>query len=159
MRSALLRSQRALSSVSGCWPLLVAWLLVVPNTMDAREFADSRKLQTVTSEELLALLIEREDENDGPVLIDTRGPSLYARDHIPGAINVHAARVSDGSANLEKYRDRGMILYSGNGASSRRMGQKLIEQGYRKVFSLEGTLRNWRFSGYPLEVFELPPSE
>ena len=159
MRSERLRSARAVFGVPGCWLPMLALLLAVPGTSSAREFAESNKMQAVTSEELLALLIEREDETDGPVLIDTRGPGLYLRDHIPGAINVHAALVLDGSANLEKYRDRGMILYSGNGASSRRAGQKLIELGYRKVFFLAGTLRNWRFSGYPLEAFELPPSE
>ena len=159
MSSHRRRSARAFSSVPRCWLPLVALLLAVSAASSAREFAESNKMQAVTSEELMALLIEREDESDGPVLIDTRGPGLYLRDHIPGAINVHAALVLDGSANLEKYRDRGMILYSGNGASSRRAGQKLIEQGYRKVFFLAGTLRNWRFSGYPLDAFELPPSE
>ena len=159
MRSALVRSVRAFFCGPGCRWLLVALLLSVPGASSAREFAESNKMQKVTTEELLALLIQREDESDGPVLIDTRGRGLYKRDHIPGAINVHAALVFDGSADLEKYRDRGMILYSGNGASARRMGQKLIEQGHRKVFFLEGTIRNWRFSGYPLEVLEVPASE
>ena len=156
MSSNRRRSARAFSSVPRCWLPLVALLLAVPATSNAREFAESKKMQVVTSEELLAHLIEREDENDGPVLIDTRGPGLYARDHIPGAINVHAGLVFDGTADLEEYRDRGMILYSGNGASARRMGQKLLDQGHRKVFLLEGTIRGWRFSGYPLV---LPPSE
>lgn len=159
MSSDRRRTARAFSSVPRCWLPLVALLLAVPAASSARQFAESSKMQAVTSEELIAHLIEREGESAGPVLIDTRGPGLYLRDHIPGAINVHAALILDASASLEEYRDRGVILYSGNGGSSRRAGQKLIELGHRKVFFLAGTIRNWRFSGYPLEAFKLPPSE
>ena len=78
-------------------------------------------------------------------------PFVRRAHFIPGSISVHSADILSGEADLEPYRERGMILYCSNGARSRRSTLYLSREGFKKIFVLEGMIRNWRFSGYPLE--------
>ena len=134
--------------------VLALSVCLAPGVAVAREFLEADHPQTITAEELLAVLVE----GSGPVVVDVRGTGSYERDHLPGALSVPSKTISESTEFLEKYRERGVVLYCGNGRRSSAFSRRLTEAGFRKVYVLEGSLRNWRFSGYPLESGEREPS-
>ncbi|KIH76199.1 Rhodanese-related sulfurtransferase [Geoalkalibacter ferrihydriticus] len=91
----------------------------------------------------------------GAVLVDARIFEVYRDGHIAGAISLPLADVE---AHLEDFRarvapDRQLILYcSGYGCpDSFDLGLRLIDEGYRDVWSYEGGMPEWRAAGLPVE--------
>src|SRR5262249_41322275 len=92
----------------------------------------------------------RLDRGDKFVLVDVREESEYAKDHLPGAIHLGKgiierdieARVPDTNAEI--------ILYCGGGFRSALAADNLQKMGYTNVISMDGGIRDWRESGYPL---------
>ena len=138
-----------LSRIRGFWLLSAALLLLAPLAAGARPLREAGHLQQIEPEEVLSILIEG---GDGPVVIDARAAPLYAKSHIPGAVNVYSKLLWGWIPDLEKYRDRGIILYCESGLNSRRAGLKLLRADFPKVFEMRGHLKRWRALGYPLEV-------
>ena len=76
---------------------------------------------------------------DGAHLVDVRTPQEYARDALPGAVNVPLQNLLAGIQQLEK--DKPIILYCASGARSQQAAQALGIFGHASVHDLGG-LRN-----------------
>jgi phage shock protein E len=76
---------------------------------------------------------------DGAHLVDVRTPQEYARDALPGAVNVPLQNLLAGIQQLEK--DKPIILYCASGARSQQAVQALSLFGYSSAHDLGG-LRN-----------------
>jgi len=93
---------------------------------------------------------KRMDRGDKFILVDVREESEFAKDHLPGAIHLGKgiierdieARVPDLNAE--------MILYCGGGFRSALAADNLQKMGYTNVISMDGGIRGWRESNYPL---------
>ena len=93
---------------------------------------------------------KRMDRGDKFTLVDVREESEFAKDHLPGAIHLGKgvierdieARVPDLNAE--------MILYCGGGFRSALAADNLQKMGYTNVISMDGGIRGWRESNYPL---------
>jgi len=93
---------------------------------------------------------KRMDRGDKFILVDVREESEFAKDHLPGAIHLGKgiierdieARVPDLNAE--------MILYCGGGYRSALAADNLQKMGYTNVISMDGGIRGWRESKYPL---------
>jgi rhodanese-related sulfurtransferase len=93
---------------------------------------------------------KRMDAGETFLLIDVREESEYAKDHLPGAIHLGKgiierdieARVPDLNAEL--------VLYCGGGFRSALAADNLQKMGYTNVISMDGGIRDWRESGFPL---------
>lgn len=120
--------------------------LLLATSAAAREYQERRFVQELSAEEVLRILID----GDGPIVIDARAPPHYEKGHIPGAINVYSKHVYGWVPDLEKYRNRGILFYCENGLNSQRASNKLLREGFHKVFVMRGNLRRWRALGYPV---------
>ncbi len=83
------------------------------------------------------------------VIIDVS--PMYAKGHIPGAVNHY---IGDGSLDaalpaLDKTRT--YLVYCHTDSASIGGASKLIEAGFDKVFRLEGNFAAWVDAGYPVE--------
>jgi len=76
---------------------------------------------------------------DGAHLVDVRTPREYARDALPGAVNVPLQNLLVGVQQLEK--DKPIILYCASGMRSQQAAQALSIFGHAAVHDLGG-LRN-----------------
>ncbi|HDN69023.1 MAG TPA: rhodanese-like domain-containing protein [Gammaproteobacteria bacterium] len=76
---------------------------------------------------------------DGAYLVDVRTPREYARDALPGAVNVPLQNLLVGVQQLEK--DKPIILYCASGMRSQQAAQALSIFGHAAVHDLGG-LRN-----------------
>jgi len=92
----------------------------------------------------------RLDAGERLTLVDVREESEYAKDHLPGAIQLGKgiierdieAKVPDLSAEV--------VLYCGGGFRSALAADNLQKMGYKNVVSMDGGIREWREKNYPL---------
>jgi phage shock protein E len=90
------------------------------------------------------------DTTPGVVIIDVS--PIYARGHIPGAVNYY---VGDGSldAAIPTLDPNGTYLvYCHTDAASIQGAQKLVDAGFANVYRLEGNFAAWVDAGYPVET-------
>jgi rhodanese-related sulfurtransferase len=131
-----------------CMLLLAIGLVAGPRGVAARELAEAEGVQPITPQQVMALIIA----GGGPVVIDVRPPNQYEQGHVPGAKSVYSKWIYGRVQELEPYRERGIVIYCANGLNSKRAGIKLREEGFRKLFVMQGQLPRWKELGYPLEV-------
>ena len=141
------RNPRNTSGLHAFCVLLGAVVLAAAGA-EAREYRESSSVQRMTPGELLSNLIA----GTGPVVIDARGTRFYDEGHVPGALDIHSKLIWGWVPDLEKYEDRGFVVYCDNGLNSGRAARRLLRENFRKVFVMEGHFKRWKKLGYPVEV-------
>ncbi len=92
-------------------------------------------------------------ESDPEVIIlDFSTRDEYDSEHIIGARWIQVSNAS-AISELDKYRDRSIIVYSRNGVGSREACSVLIEHGFKNVYNMVGGISAWRVN-FP--VFSAP---
>ena len=78
-----------------------------------------------------------------PLLLDTRTRSEFSVSHLPGAqfIQYDYFKFSD-VAHIPKNKE--IIVYCSVGYRSERIGEKLLDIGYTKVYNLYGGIFDWK---------------
>lgn len=86
------------------------------------------------------------------VWVDPRTEEEYQKGHIPGATNIPYQNITRDSYLLKGYDV--IVVYGDdyNDAKANGMSKRLMEFGYKKVYTLHGGLRAWRQAGYDLET-------
>jgi rhodanese-related sulfurtransferase len=89
--------------------------------------------------------------------VDVRSAVEFQKKHISGAINVPHSRILD--AQLPKKVS--LVLYcTGEGCSvSKAAGGELVQNGYKKVFVLDGGLAEWETKGFPIIPAKSPDAK
>ncbi len=88
--------------------------------------------------------------NQGALVIDLRGRELYEAGHIGEARNVPAAELSSQLDTLKKWREKSVITYCDSGRDGAIAARTLKNQGFTKVFNLDGGLNAWVKDNLPL---------
>ena len=104
-----------------------------------RQFLLGRKLRHYETRELA----EKLRSEAPPVLLDVRTAGENHRDHIHGSINIPVQELSRRWSELEKYRDREIVVYCNTGPRSVH-GANLLQQKGFKVVNLRGGMSAWR---------------
>ncbi len=76
-------------------------------------------------------------------LIDVRTPKEYTEGHIKDAVNINFFddNFIDQMSKLDK--DKEIYIYCRSGSRSGRAAKKLKEQGFTKIYDLQGGFVNW----------------
>jgi rhodanese-related sulfurtransferase len=85
-------------------------------------------------------------------VVDARSPQAYAREHIPGAVNIpHGKMVAAITASIDKARTLVVVYCDGIGCNASTKGAlKMAELGFR-TRELIGGLDWWKRDGHPTE--------
>lgn len=106
----------------------------------------------ITCKELYQWISE---ENDFTI-IDVLPPEYYGSRRIPGAMNacVYEMTFVDQVLNSITDQQRCIVVYDSSNRSkaSACAVEKLVANGFTKVFELQGGIEEWEGSGYPMEV-------
>lgn len=92
------------------------------------------------------LLMNREDA----VVLDVRETGEWSSGHIPGARHITLAQLDKRMSELEKFKDRPIIICCASGNRSSSACGQLKKGGYEKVFSLAGGISAWLEANLPL---------
>lgn len=93
------------------------------------------------------LLINREDAH----VIDVREVDEFAGGHLPEARNVPLAKLADRISEIEKFKDKPVIVCCASGMRSAKASGELGKLGFAKVHSLAGGVDAWVGAGYPIK--------
>jgi rhodanese-related sulfurtransferase len=93
------------------------------------------------------LLINREDAH----VIDVREVDEFAGGHLPEARNVPLAKLADRISEIEKFKDKPVIVCCASGMRSAKACGELAKLGFAKVHSLAGGVDAWVGAGYPIK--------
>lgn len=92
------------------------------------------------------LKINREDA----VVLDVRDTSEWAKGRIPNARHITLGQLEDRVSELEKFKDRPIIVYCASGNRSTTACGKLKKAGFAQVFNLAGGLPAWSDASLPV---------
>ena len=89
--------------------------------------------------------------SDQGVLVDVRDSKEYQSGHIANAMNIPLSKLEGRLAELEKYRDKTVVLVDKLGQHSASAGRKLKAAGF-EVRRLQGGMGEWRSQSLPVVV-------
>ena len=106
----------------------------------------------ITRDELKAAI----DDGTATVL-DALAGAYWEKQHLPGAIPVHAEHVEQVHRDLLPDREALIVTYCSNPAcgNSQDLATKLERLGYRNVRKYREGIEDWAAAGLPLESGEL----
>jgi rhodanese-related sulfurtransferase len=105
------------------------------------------RVREVTVDQVKAKL----DRPEKFILVDVREESEWAKDHLPSAIFLGKGIIERDIEQKVPETGAELILYCGGGFRSALAADNLQKMGYTNVFSMDGGIRGWRESNYPLE--------
>lgn len=92
---------------------------------------------------------ELHEQQDSVYILDTRSREEFEVSHIPGARYLGYRNLQE--STLEDIpKEAPIVLYCSVGYRSEKIGNRLREQGYSKVYNLYGSIFEWVNAGYPL---------
>ncbi|QDU34421.1 Thiosulfate sulfurtransferase GlpE [Poriferisphaera corsica] len=99
------------------------------------------------------------NEEDGMLIVDVREPDEFVRGHVKGAVNLPRGVIEmrlekecfGGNAS-EADLWRPVVLYCGGGHRSILAGKMLREQGFERVYSLEGGMSAYGEADLEIEI-------
>jgi rhodanese-related sulfurtransferase len=91
-------------------------------------------------------LINREDAQ----VIDVREQPEWAKGRIAGSRHIPVGQLDQRIADLEKFKDRPLIVVCASGMRSASACSTLRKAGFEKVFALDGGIGAWEQAGLPL---------
>lgn len=120
---------------------VVLLLLVAP--VLRRRLAGIRSLAPAEAVQLI--------NRENGVVVDVCEPQEFAAGHIGRALNVPLSNLKARVAELEKYRDRPVILSCRSGNRALKAAFLLHRHGFTKVHSLAGGVTAWQRDNLPVE--------
>lgn len=106
---------------------------------------ESRKGGPSVSPAQLTDMVNREDA----VVLDLRDTAEYRQGHVVGSINMPFGKLAERVAELERFRDRPIIVVCKMGHHSGAVAKTLKEKGFTRVFRLGGGMLEWQGAQLP----------
>ncbi|MFQ6021353.1 MAG: rhodanese-like domain-containing protein [Acidiferrobacterales bacterium] len=89
--------------------------------------------------------------HESAVIVDVGEPHEFKTGHIPQAINIPLAGLPGRAKELEKHKNKPILLSCRSGNRSGRGAVILRKHGFEKVYTLAGGLPAWEKDNLPVE--------
>ena len=128
--------------------LLQQWLLVSALAVSVLLliFHESRRGGSTVTPQQLTNLMNREQA----AVVDLRDQADFRKGHIVDSINIPYAKFDEHLGELEKLRERPVILVCKLGQYSSAAGKQLLQKGFKQVYRLGGGIGEWQSAQLPL---------
>ncbi|MBL1433475.1 MAG: rhodanese-like domain-containing protein [Gammaproteobacteria bacterium] len=88
--------------------------------------------------------------HDDAAVLDVREDSEYAEGHIINSIHIPLPLLENRTADLQKYKDRPLLVYCRTGNRSAQAASTLMKQGFSGVKKLSGGMIAWQGANLPV---------
>lgn len=88
--------------------------------------------------------------NEDVVVVDVREPSETAGGKISKAVQIPVAALKTRIAELDKHKDKTLLVYCKTGARAGAACKQLSQAGFEKVYNLSGGLLAWQEANLPI---------
>ncbi len=123
-------------ALAGAFAVLLVALLVTENKRGGLSVSTQQATQLINREQAIVL--------------DLRSQSEYNAGHIVGALNVPYTSLSSHLTDLEKYKEKPVILVCKMGQHSSAAGKVLMKSGFTQVKRMSGGMAEWGNSNLPV---------
>lgn len=90
--------------------------------------------------------------NQGATLVlDVRDAQEFATGHLPRARHIPLADLSNRMSEIDKYKEKAVLVTCAKGTRSTRAARLLRRAGFKSVFHLKGGLAAWQQASLPVE--------
>ncbi|TQV88867.1 rhodanese-like domain-containing protein [Aliikangiella coralliicola] len=127
------------------WELSGAWLVVAILLLSLQIKIMAHGPKSVTTQ-MLTNYVNRDDA----VVVDIRGQADFNKGHIQGAVNVPLSKIKESAKDLEKYKDRPIIMVCANGIQVSGACQTLQKAGFERLHKLTGGMASWVGDNLPV---------
>lgn len=127
------------------WLLFAAFFAILATLATTEFLRLSRGVKSIGVQDALRRL-----NDETAVLIDVRDPGEFRNGHIVGARHLPAGEFDRRIGELDKYRDRELIVCCQHGNRSAPLAAKLKKAGFPSVLSLAGGVGAWSAASLPL---------
>lgn len=86
-----------------------------------------------------------------PLVLDVRSQAEFNNGHIGGARLIPVGELKSRLGDLEKYKDKPVLVHCATGNRSHGAAKLLKQAGFKEVFNLQGGLGAWQQAGMPVE--------
>lgn len=93
------------------------------------------------------LMINRQDAH----IIDVRESDEFANGHLPDAKNIPLSKLAERAGELEKLKDKPIIVCCAAGVRSAKGCGELAKLGFSQVYNIAGGVDAWVGAGYPIK--------
>ncbi len=125
--------------LTGAWVVAAILLLSV----QMRLMAHGPKSITT---QVLTNLVNQENA----VIVDIRGQADFNKGHIQGAVNIPLSQIKENCKDLEKYKERPIIVVCANGIQVNAACDSLRKAGIDSLHKLAGGMGAWTGDNLPL---------
>jgi rhodanese-related sulfurtransferase len=102
------------------------------------------------SSQIVPAEVTRLINHEDAAVLDLRAAVDFENGHIINAINIDAAKLAEREKELEKYKDKTVVICCGQGQESVRVARSLKIKGFEKLYSLKGGISAWQNASLPL---------
>lgn len=127
--------------------LLLVGLAVVTGVMLLWSFVGGRASGIPQADTLEATRLINQDA----LVLDVREDSEFAGGHLPRARHIPLGQLAARVKELEKFKDKPILVTCRSGQRSLRAAHLLKKQGFDKVFNQAGGILAWEQAGLPVE--------
>ena len=85
------------------------------------------------------------------IVVDVSDPADYKKAHIPDAVNMPAKSLSNDLKQIEKHKNKNVILVCRMGNKAQSVGKQLLRNGFEKVYVLSGGMNAWEKENLPVK--------
>ena len=124
-------------------PLLVGLLVVLVIALVITELTKGG--QTVSTSLATQLINQK-----GALVLDVREKADFNKGHIVDALSMPFSKVAERIGELNKHKDKPIIIVDAMGQHSGGVGKQLKEAGFEQVTRLQGGMNTWRADSLPL---------
>ena len=126
-----------------------AWIyfLFLAVLLLALYFTESKKAGVSVSTQEATRLMNK----DNALVLDIREEKEFKTGHIIGSVSFPATETEKRIQELEKFKDRQIIIVCKLGHSSGSITKRLSSMGFSKVVRLSGGINEWQASSLPLK--------
>lgn len=122
------------------------WFGLLALLLGALALHESRKAGPQLTPQQLSMKVNNEDG----VVVDVRPDKEYRAGHIVDAVNLPFNQVNDRIDQLDKYKERPVILACKMGQHSSAVAKQLRAKGFEQVYRLSGGMMEWTSSQMPV---------
>jgi rhodanese-related sulfurtransferase len=132
--------------VTDNWYLFIALAVVLGLLMQGYAGQLIYKIKSVGSAQAVNLI-----NRESAVVVDVCEPKEYEQGHVPNAINIPLGSLASRISELEKYKDKPVVVACRAGNRSVKGAIALKRNGFESVYSLSGGLVAWEKGNLPVE--------
>ena len=85
------------------------------------------------------------------IVVDVSEPAEYKKGHIPDAVNIPAKSLSNDLKQMEKHKNKNVILVCRMSNKAQSVAKQLTRNGFEKVYVLSGGMGAWEKENLPVK--------